>query len=275
MNASDSGRTSPPRRPPITPPTFTPLDSLPQLPDGYPLSYFAETEPFATWLRRTGGGGLIERRPSRKKPGTPKPAGPPPWTDDVRLVRFTSRRISRPTKKEPYTGKYDHPLRPFSGAYEYIVEFTTTREVALALPEPKGTVAVFGRDMKEGDSPARMRLRFIVLPPNGRLASVDISGDIRFRLPQGLVRPLDEENHQWVNSTTHTHVVVPLGNARLTLARGLRPRLSRQLLPPPLTVRIGATGLVVKLAVARIDITGTAAKPRIRFKRVRLVYLGG
>jgi hypothetical protein len=247
---------------------------LPKVPEGYPLSDFADTEPFATWLRGTGA-----RRPIRKgqQPIKRPPRGgdntPPAWTRDVRLVRFTSRRISRITKKEPYTGRFDDPLRPYSGAYEYIVEFTTTREIALALPEPKGTVALFGRAIKQGQTPARMRLRLIVESAHGRLIRVDISGAIRFRLAQSLVRPVEEDDHQWVNSQSHTHVEVPLGVSTITLSRGLRPRVAPPLKAPPLTVRIGPTGMIAKLTVARIDITGSAAKPKIRFNKIRLLYL--
>jgi hypothetical protein len=275
MSPSDRERAElPPRRPlPVQPrPGATP--ALPKLPVGYPLSYFADTEPFAMWLR-----GISAERPAQKgrPPKKTPPRGEPPklpgWMDDVRLVRFTSRRISRITKKEPYTGIYDGPARPYSGAYEYIVEFTTTREIALALPEPKGTIALFGRTIKKGETPARLRLRFIVDAVHGRLIRVDISGALRFKLSQSLVRPVQEHNHQWINSPHHTHVVVPLGGSMITLGRSLRPRIVPPLSAPPLTVRIGPTAMVARLTVAKIDITGSAARPRIRFNKIRLVYL--
>src|SRR5438552_5760788 len=113
----------------------------------------------------------------------------------------------------------------------------------MALPEPKGTIALFGRAIKKGETPARMRLRFIAESTRGRLIRVDISGAIRFRLPQSLVRPVEEYDHQWVDSQNPTHVEVSLGASTITLSRGLRPQIVPPLKAPPLTVRIGPTAM--------------------------------
>jgi hypothetical protein len=271
----------PPPGPPTKPgaPDRQPIPgirAIPAIPVGYPLSYFAMREPFASWLRIGRDARPPDRGPRRKgqkkPPKPPETQGPPEWTNYVRLERFTSRRISRFSKIEPYSGKYDDPNRPYSGAYEYIVEFTTTRQIAIALPEPKGTVALFGTAVKPGRPPGRLRLRFIVEPKNGTLIRLDISGALRFRLPRSLVRPVVEHNHEWVDGEIK-HVVVPLGRSMLTLSRGLRPRVSPPLAAPSVTVRLGATPLVAKLGFAHVDISGTAAKPRIRFKKIRLVYI--
>lgn len=215
--------------------------SIPDIRKGYPLSYFATTEPFATWLRH----------------------GVTVWTD-VYIERFSSRRMD------------DSSPWPYNGAYEHILEFTTTRDIAIALPEPKGVIALFGEydKKKEPDgAPARLRLRFIVEPKYGQLIQLDISGAIRFRLPQSLVRPVIARDDHWDNDPNTTHVVVPLGNSIISLVRGQRPELSSPLVAPDVTVRIGQTGIVARLNVARIDIAGTATEPKLQFSKIQFVYL--
>jgi hypothetical protein len=254
------------------------LEKMPSIPVGYPLSYFADTEPFASWLGHvTKPQKGIKAKPDKKqKPEKPPsrcvPTIPPEWTNHVRLERFTSRRISRISKKEAYTGIFDHAQRPYSGSYEYIVEFTTTREIAIELPEPKGTAALFGNQVVKKGPPDRLRLRFIVEPKDGRLVRLDISGTISFRLPRTLVSPVVEHNHRWIDAPT-THVILPLGNSILSLNRGLRPVLTPPLRAPSLAVRLGQTDMVAQLGGAQVDISGTAAKPRIRFNKIRLAYL--
>jgi hypothetical protein len=202
-------------------------------------------------------------------PGLGAPSGPAEWTRHVRLERLTGHRIVK------------GPLR---GHYQYIVEFSTTREIPIELPQPKGTVVLFGRtrqllfdrtpkkDKRPQAEPDRCRLVFIREPKRGQLMGVEISGALRFRLSRGMVRPVVERNGAWVDAET-THVIVPLGNAKISLRRGLPPKLSRPLNVPPLTVRLGPTQMVAKLIATRIDLAGTSAKPRLRFKGVRLTFL--
>lgn len=229
-------------------------ETIPFVPVGYPLSYFANTEPFATWLRRgraqprNMAGGVMQA------PGPDAPARPPEWTEHVKLELFTSRRLS------------------LNGPYEHIVEFTATTRVAIALPEPKGTIALFGKEVKKHEAPPRLRLRFIVEAKYGLLSRLDISGAIRFQLPHSLVRPVSERDGRWVNARNR-HVVLPLGSSTLTLRPGVRPKLSAPLAAPALTVQLAQTGLVVSLTSAVVDVVGRPARPILQFQKVRLVYL--
>jgi hypothetical protein len=238
--------------------------TLPAISDrrkGYPLSYFAGTEPFAAWFHDSLSSSESQGDERERTPDSLPSANPLAWTEDVYLERFSSDEITS---------------GPNTGAYEHILEFTTTREIAILLPEPKGVVALFGnydKKKEEDDEPARLRLRFIVESKYGQLMQLDISGAIRFRLPQSLARPVVERERRWVDDPKHTHVLVPLGDSRLTLQRGLPPTLSSRLRAPDVTARIGETNVVANLTVARVDIAGTAARPKIQFKKIRLVYL--
>ncbi|WP_434994284.1 hypothetical protein [Arthrobacter sp. Ld5] len=172
------------------------------------------------------------------------------------MERFTGQRVTK------------GPLR---GSYQHIVEFSATREISIELPQPHGMVALFGRN-RTVKEPDRCRLVFIREPEHGQLSGVDISGALRFRLPRGTARPVIERNGRWQDAET-THVIVPLGNAVISLRRGRTPHLSRPLDVPPLTVRLGPTQMVAKLIATRVDLAGTASRPRIRFSGVRLTYL--
>jgi hypothetical protein len=231
-------------------------ETIPFVPAGYPLSYFANTEPFATWLRhgraqsRNMASGIMQA----PRPRPDAPTRPPEWTEHVRLELFTSRRLY------PY------------GPYEHIVEFTATKMIAISLPEPKGTIALFGKEVKKDEPPPRLRLRFIVEAKYGHLDRLEISGAVRFQLPHSLVRPVFERDGRWV-AALKRHVVLPLGGSTLTLRRGARPKLSAPLAAPAVAVQLARTGLVVSLASAVVDIAGSPARPKLQFQKVRLVYL--
>ncbi len=228
-------------------------ESMPIVPVGYPLSYFANTEPFKTWLRYR----QVETPGTAVNALTPRPSAnqrPPAWTEHVNLELFTSRRLSA------------------EGPYEHIVEFTATTPIAIALPEPKGTIALFGKEIKKHESPPRLRLRFIVEPKYGHLDRLEVSGTISFQLPHSLIRPVFVREGHWVTARTR-HVVLPLGRSTLTLRPGVRPKLSTPLAAPILTAQLTRTGLIVSLASAVVDIVGPPARPTLQFQKVRLVYL--
>ena len=251
-------------------------------PESFPLSYFADSEPFATWFRsvpRDGGRPIMHTSVlTGPQPGTgfptfttrPEPPGmtggqfvpsahpwPPAWTETVHLERFSSRRIERGA---------------FSGSYQYLLQFSATQEIVIDLPQPPGLAVLFGGPVKENQIPDRVQLRYVLDPKTGGLNVIEVTGAMRFRLPRGLVCPVKEFNGRWVDAQPR-YVVVPLAPATLRWIPGKPMQVTRPLVAPDLLVRIGQTDLVARLG--HIEFSGTANRPTISFTRIRLVYQRG
>lgn len=230
---------------------------------GYPLSYFANDEPFASWFR-----GLLRNVPETKKQNTPlkkpgKVVRPdkipneeiPEWTEHVFLNSFKTNIIEK---------------GPYKGFYEYVTDFSASREIAIEVPRPQGTVLLFGREVKQGQTMDSCRIKFMLEPKYGSLVQLEISGAVRFRLSRNLVMPVVEKNRSWVDVPAK-HVIVPLEGARLILGKNTRPRLTSPLHISDITVRIAKTEMIVKLS--ELDLGGTSANPKIRFKKACLMYI--
>jgi hypothetical protein len=229
---------------------------------GYPLSYFANDEPFASWFRGLLRNASVKKqRTPLKKPGKvikpDKTANKeiPEWTEHVFLDSFKTNIIDK---------------GPYKGSYEYITDFSSGREIAIEVPRPQGTVLLFGREIKKGQTMDSCRIKFILEPKYGRLVQLEISGAVRFRLSRNLVMPVIERNKTWVDVPTK-HVIVPLEGARLILGKNTRPRLTSPLHINDIIVRIAKTEMIVKLS--ELDLGGTAVSPKIRFKKACLMYI--
>jgi hypothetical protein len=224
---------------------------------GYPLSYFAGTEPFATWLHK---GRSVQIRSSNHTDPPPTdssvPVAPADWMDHVHLATFTSRLIPAGPRSE--------------GGYEYVMEFTTTLQIAIAIPRPQGMSILFGTPPKAGKPPDRLKLRLLLEPKYGRFQRLDISGDVRFRFPRGLIRPVVERNGRWVDASV-SHIAASLGPSILRIDADGFPRVIGRIVLPNVTARIGRTDVVAKLKW--VDVAGTVTSPKLRFKDIQIVYL--
>ncbi len=245
--------------------------------EGYPLSHFANTKPFSVFFKmldkQNGLSAKHEnqsldknKKESKYLEHTTEPCIPD-WAKNVRLVTFQSKKLEKNKHND----------------YEYLLEFTTTREVKILLNEPKGTIAIFGyntntpmkklttqNDQEKPQSLSHLSLRLILDGSNGAVKQTFINGDLRFQLPRGLVRPVKMRNGYWVEATPKA-LIVKLGASIINLTRGSRPKLSQPLyLPSNTIVRIGKMPLVVRLG--KIDLGGTASHPKLQFLDTQLVY---
>jgi len=243
------------------------LDDLKKsvIPTGYPLSAFSTIEPFASWykkifLKNGNNNKTFRPRPGKKTSPVQAPNPPsntlklPEWLDYVFLEDMKSNRIEKGI---------------FKGHFEYTVDFSARKEVAILVSQPKDTVILFGRDKKAGEKSEYCRIHFILEPKYGTIIRLNISGNLRFLLSNSLVKPVVENNGHWIESA-QKHVEVPLDDAVLKLGRGIAPRLSDTLRVPDVTVQIAGTTIVAKLS--QVELGGTALKPKVRFLKTRLVY---
>jgi len=228
-------------------------------PDGYPLSYFAGTEPFSSLFRK------IVHQKLKHLPENERLAQSalPEWFQHIRLTQFKA-----------------NPPSDVKEDYEYKIEFSVWKKVRVLLDEPKGTIAIIDV-YKNGDdiSPGKLNLRFVLEKRSRRIRKLDIEGDVQFQLPRGLVRPVHlNELGKWVDSGKDERggprfVIVPLGAARISLAREVIPKFSQPLKLPRNTIaRIGRSGMVAKLG--SIDIAGRREKPELRFQGLEIVFRG-
>ena len=227
---------------------------------GMPLSYFAKTEPFNHWF------GLLTKKDSASKfkKGDDKPCQDEiketkpseekvkHWTENVFLEKFLTKEIEKGL---------------FKGCYEIYVEFSAYQKIVIALPKPKGTAAIFGKVAKENEKPELLKLKFVLNKNNGSMQQVQISGDIKFRLPKSTLTRVKEANYKWVEYE-NSSVEVPLSNETITLTRGSIPILSSPLILPNYSYRIAMSNLVAKIST--LSIGGTIKKPKLIFNNIKL-----
>lgn len=227
---------------------------------GMPLSYFVKTEPFNQWF------GLItknklgakqkkqEDKPYQKEIKEIKPTeeNPKDWTENVFLEKFQTREIEKGILK---------------GCYEIYVEISAYQKIVIALPKPKGTAAIFGKETKENEKPELLKLKFTLNKSNGSIQQVQISGDIKFRLPKSTISRVKEEHYKWVEHE-NSSVEVSLSNERIILNRGSIPLLSSPLILPNYSYRIAMSNMVAKIST--LSIGGTAMKPKLIFNQIKL-----
>lgn len=227
---------------------------------GMPLSYFAKTEPFNRWF------GLLTKNNlgSKLKKWEDKPCQEENtetnrtdekakhWTENVFLEKFQTKEIEKGI---------------FKGCYEIYVEFSAYQKIVIALPKPKGTAAIFGKETKENEKPELLKLKFTLNKSNGSIQQVQISGDIKFRLPKSTISRVKEENYRWVEYE-NSSVEVPLSNEIITLNRGSVPLLSSPLILPNYSYRIAMSNMVAKIST--LSIGGTIKKPKLVFNNIKL-----
>lgn len=275
--------------------------------EGLPLSYFAHTKPFDSLFARiaaqygmSSAGDSANVRYDPKQGRRPTVATRalrlPEWVHHVRLTKFTTRFLPEIVDIQigpDATRKPPRKEKPASG-YEYLLEFSTDRDVRILLNQPMCTIAVFGppgtrsgkdpagkkpkfrddlpiRGLRGEQSPreAVMSIRMILERNAGRLMELDIKGDLRFQLPRGLVSLLSRAGNKWV-AAGNSVVSVPLDDATIYVKRGRRPRLSRPLdFAPETIVRIGRSTVVARLG--KLAIGGSAKHPKLRFDDIDII----
>lgn len=237
---------------------FTTLNQI--IKTGMPLSYFEKTEPFNHWF------GLLTKRnvdhrqtkqvdkPWQEEIIEPKPIEDKTahWTEKVFLEKFQTKVIEKGI---------------FKGSYEIYAEFSAYQKIVIALPKPKGTAAVFGKVAKENEKPELLKLKFVLNKNNGSIQQVQISGDIKFRLPKSTLTRVKEANYKWVEYE-NSSVEVPLSNEIITLTRGSIPILSSPLILPNYSYRIAMSNMVAKIST--LSIGGTAITPKLIFNNIKL-----
>lgn len=261
--------------------------------NGYPLSYFANTEPFTMLFEILSKQNRVcnqnactekEKKASQEKQNKCIPE----WTQHVRLVTFEQNIINSKHKD-----------------YEFLFEFTTSKKVKFLLTEPAGTVAVFGSTEEHSDDDLQynnvsglsersmskkniknslinrkvnrdtkpsphLSLKFLLNGKNGAIKQIFIKGDLLFRLPRSLVKPVKKVNNYWVDSI-QKNLLVKLGNSEITISRGKAPTLSNPIqLPDDTIVRIGGKALVAQ--IGGINLGGTAQKPKLQFTETQFIY---
>jgi hypothetical protein len=139
-------------------------------------------------------------------------------------------------------------------------------------PGVKGT-APPPRTEKTEEEPAPHVCDFnarVYVSETGRLQILQIFGPtIRFYFSPGLIRPV-RKNSQGNFVPTGERQMVRLGNERITLMRGQRPRLSAPLSFDDNLVQISGQGLIAKLK--SVTLGGTSAEPRLVFDQTELIY---
>lgn len=254
---------------------------------GVPLSYFSQIEPFATWFslntkkkqsKKSKKGDFTVQNPIEVvdpvegiDTNNPEENGKH-WTENVFLEKFQTSKI---------------PKGIFRGCYRIYVEFSAYQPIVIALSNPKGTAAIFGKHLKRKEIPEKitkqkkapekiikpkeeaekLKLAFILDAKHGYWKQVQIFGDLRFRLPLAMVTRVTEDNYLW-KPTAEQHIEVPLSHSKITLNRGAAPTLSNPLTMPNVSMRIAQSNLIAK--ISSLNLSGTLRKPKIIFNNIKL-----
>ncbi len=229
---------------------------------GMPLSYFAKIEPFNKWfglMTKKDEKSKLKKGDKLRKETVQKPIPieetSKHWTENVYLDKFQTKEIQKGI---------------FKGCYEIYAEFSAYQKIVISLPNPKGTAAIFGREIKENEKAEKLKIKFTLDSKAGFWRRIEIYGDLKFRLSENLVTQVIEKNYQW-KATTNQHIEVPLSGSKITLSRGAAPKLSDPLILPDISIRIAQSNLVAK--ISSLDLGGTVRKPKIIFNNIKLQHI--
>lgn len=180
------------------------------VPEGFPLSYFAQTEPVAQFFRILGekkanpkvdlygarngfAAGLARadrlrtRQPVRERPADRNANAPPPipgWAKHVRLITFRAKKLDGSADRRA-SGKNPARDRKTPPDIEYLIEFTTEREVKILLPQPQGVIAIFGRGEQGGSRPGDRIVRSYIADRMRKMSGSDqkkLAANLRMQL---------------------------------------------------------------------------------------------
>ena len=133
-----------------------------------PLSYFKNTEPFSRWFK---SGSLVKNE----------------WLDSTYLNEFSTNM------------EYENSIGS-SEIYKYDMELLADKEVRMILPNPKGLMMILGGKGFDKDNKAKLKIEIKqVFNKDGVFQNfyLNLSGDIKFRLPSFLVKKVVKKDNKW------------------------------------------------------------------------------